>query len=88
MLKKKEIEVRVCDICGKECKGTCIYCGRDICEEHNYVPKVQFVEQGFIYYKPFVCEKCAGEVTLKDFIDKYNTKIKQMQALGKKRRKV
>jgi len=77
MIKKKTILVNVCDICGDESRGACMFCGRELCNEHNYVSELWIRRVDLNETRPVVCEDCAGGATLKNFLDKISEKKEQ-----------
>jgi len=73
MKTKKELEVVICDFCGKEVwneKQKCIICGKDVCDECNRVKNLP--------YKAFRFYLCPDElaITIERFIEIADKKLK------------
>jgi len=66
----KELEVYVCDFCGKESfLDKCFLCGRDICDNCNATYHLSW---GVRYV--YLCPECYEKATVKEVIEKL-TKI-------------
>jgi len=66
--KKMEVEVYVCDFCGKESfleLDKCFLCGRDICKNCNATYDLSWRAR-YVY----LCPECCEKATVKEVIEK------------------